>query len=182
MPESSYIANLNSAIAYLKMGQRDHARESLNRALSQVPEDEKKGDNLAYIRMLSYLAATAVGDKDYTSAAKYVEEGLSLREMHADLLYLRLVVLKYRGAYDAMFPDVLKYLLACSSEDSSIYNYGFTTDESVARVMNEMLPPAYENSSDHEAYMAAVTRYVDTSGSKLLKMAHEVMMTIDKTH
>ena len=182
MSEASYIANLNSAIAYLKMGQRDHARESLNRALSQVPQDEKKGDNLAYIKMLSFQAAIAVGDKDYTTAAKYIEEGLSKRENYADLLYLRLVVLRHRGAYNAMFPDVLKYLLACSAEDSSTYDYGFTSDELVAMVMNEMLPLAYENSADHEAYMAAVTTFINATSSKLLKIAQEIMLAIDKTH
>jgi len=182
MSESAYIANLNSAIAYLKMGKRDPARESLNRALSQVPEDEKKSDNLSYIKLLSYLSAMAVGDGDYTTAARYIEEGLALREIHADLLYMRLLVLMHRGAYNAMFPDVLKYLIACGAEDLSIYDCGFTTQEVIDKVMNEMPPLAYEHSTDHEAYFAAVTRFTDAKDNRLLKRAHEIMTAIDKTH
>jgi tetratricopeptide (TPR) repeat protein len=182
MPEAPYVANLNSALAYLKMGKRDHARESLNRALSQVPEDEKSGDNLAYIKILFHIGALAISDEDFTSAAKYIEEGLSLKENYADLLFLRLVVLRYRGAYNAMFPDVLNYLLACSAEDSIIYDYRFTVQESIDGVIKEMLPLAYENSVDREAYMAAVTRFVDATGSELFKRAREIMVAIDKTH
>jgi tetratricopeptide (TPR) repeat protein len=183
MSEASYIANLNTAVAYLKMGKRDQARDSLKRAFSQVPEDEKKSDNLSYVKILSYTAAIAIGDEDYAKAAKYVEEGLSLKEGHADLLFMRLLVLRHRGAYNAMFPDVLKYLIACSSaEDRTIYEYGFTTPELIKQVMDEILPPAYENSADHEAYMAAVTRFVENTGSPFLKMAHEIMTNIDKTH
>ncbi len=182
MSEAPYIANLNSAIAYLKMGKRDHARESLNRALSQVPDEEKKSDNLPYIKMLSLLAATAVGDGDYTSAAKYIQEGLALREIHADLLYMRLLVLMHRGAFNAMFPDVLKYFIACGADDGSVYDFGFATQEIIDKVMNEILPLAYENSTDHEAYFAAVSRYTDTTGNKLLKRAREIMTAIDKTH
>ncbi len=141
------------------MGQRHHAREALNRALSQVPEDEKRSDNPSYIKLLSYLAAMALGDEDYTSAAKYIEEGLALKEIHADLLYMRLLVLMHRGAYNAMFPDVLKYLIACGAADLGIYDCGFATPEVIDKVMNEILPLAYENSADHEAYFAAVTRY-----------------------
>src|SRR5271169_3162744 len=126
MSEAPYIANLNSAIAYLKMGKRDNARESLNRALSQVTEDEKKSDNISYVKLLSYLAAMAVGDGDYTSAAGYIEEGLVLKEIHAALVYMRLLVLMHRGAYNAMFPDVLKYFIACGADDRSIYDCGFT--------------------------------------------------------
>jgi len=183
MPEAPYIANLNSAIAYLKMGKRDHARESLKRAFSQVPEDQKKGDNLYYIKLLSLLAATALGDGDYTSAAGYIEEGLALREIHADLLYMRLLVLTHRGAYNAMFPDVLKYLIACGADDSSgLYDYGFATQELIDKVMNQMLPLAYENSAGREEYMAAVTRFAEATGNKLLKRAHEIMTAIDKTN
>ncbi len=182
MSEPPYISNLNSAIAYLKMGKRDPARESLNRALSQVPEDEKNSGNISYIKLLSYLAATAVGDGDYTSAAKYIEEGLALKEIHADLLYMRLLVLMHRGAYNAMFPEVLKYLMACGAEDRSIYDCGFATQEVIDKVMNEILPQAYENSVNHEAYYAAVTRYTETMDNKLLKRAHEIMTEIDKTH
>ena len=182
MSESPYKANLSSGIAYLKMGKRDNARESLNRALSQVPEDEKKGDNPSYLELLTYLAAMAVGDEDFTSAAKYIEEGLALKEIHADLLYMRLNVLMHRGAYNAMFPSVLKYLIACGAEDRNIYDYGFTTQEVIDKVMNEILPPAYEQSTDHEAYFAAVTRYMETMDSKLLKRAHEIMTEIDKTN
>lgn len=182
MSEAPYIANLNSAIAYLKMGQRDNARESLNRALSQVSQEEKNSGNVSYIKLLSYLAAMAVGDSDYTTAARYIEEGLALKEVHADLLYMRLLVLMYRGAYNAMFPDVLKYLIACGAEDRSIYDCGFTTQEIIDRVMNEILPLAYENSTDHKAYFAAVARYAETTGNKLLKRAHEIMANIDKTH
>ncbi len=182
MSESAYIANLNSAIAYLKMGKREHARESLSRALSQVPENEKTTDNLYYIRMLSFLGAMAVGDGDYASAARYIEEGLALREIHADLLYMRLLVLMHRGAYNAMFPDVLKYLIACGADDSTIYDAGFATQESINKVLNEILPLAYENSTGREAYLAAVTRFIDATGNELLKRAYEIMTEMDKTH
>jgi len=182
MSEAPYISNLNSAIAYLKMGKRDNAREALNRALSQVPEEEKKSDNPSYIKLLSYLAAVAVGDEDYTSAARYIEEGLALKEIHADLLYMRLLVLIHRGAYNAMFPDVLKYLIACGAEDRNLYDCGFTTQEAIDKVMNEMLPLAYEHSTNHEAYFAAVMRYTETMDNKLLKRAHEIMKSIDITN
>ena len=182
MSESPYVANLNSAIAYLKMGKRDHARESLNRAFSQVPEDEKKSDNPSYIKMLSFLAAMAVGDGDYESAATYIDEGLALKEIHADLLYMRLLVLMHRGAYNEMIPFVLKYLIACGADDSSVYDAGFTTQEVIDKVMNEMLPMAYENASGREGYVAAVTRFIETTGNKLLKRAHEIMTAMDKTH
>lgn len=182
MSESPYKANLSSGVAYLKMGKRDNARESLNRALSQVPEEEKKGDNPSYLELLTYLAAMAVGDEDFTTAAKYIEEGLALKEIHADLLYMRLNVLVHRGAYNAMFPDVLKYLIACGAEDSNIYDYGFTTQIVIDKVMNEFLPLAYEQSADHKAYLAAVKRFADNTGSKLLIRAHEIMTAIDKTH
>src|SRR5208282_5638240 len=132
MSEAPYIANLDTAIAYLKMGKRDQARASLNRALSQVPEDEKNSGNLAYVKILSYTAAVAIGDEDYAVAAKYIEKGLSLKEGHADLLFMRLRVLMHRGAYNAMFPDVLKYLIACGAEDRNLYDYGFTTPETVS--------------------------------------------------
>ncbi|MBF0558396.1 MAG: tetratricopeptide repeat protein [Nitrospirae bacterium] len=182
MPEAPYIANLNSALAYLKIGRTDQARESLKRAFSQVPEDEKNGDNLAYIKILFHLGSMAISDEDYTSAAKYIEEGLSLKAAYADLLFLRLIVLRYRGAYNAMFPDVLNYLIACSAEDSGIYDYRFTNQDAIDGVMIEMLPLAYENSTDREAYMASVTRFVEATGSELFKRAREIMAGIDKTH
>jgi len=181
MPEAPYSANLSSALAYLKIGKRDQARESLNRALSQVPEDDKTGDNLVYLRILFHLGSLAISEGDYTSAANYIEEGLSLKEIHADLLCMRLLVLVHRGAYNAMFPDVLKYLTACIAEDSGIYDYRFANQDIIDSVINEMLPIAYANSTDREAYMAAVKRFVDNTGSPLFVRAHEIMKSIDES-
>lgn len=182
MSEHPYIANFNSAISYLKIGQNEHAKESIRRALSQVPDDAKRGDNPVYLKILALSARFAIEEKDYDAANIYISEGIALKDDHADLLFLKALIMMDHRRYDEMFAELIKYLLSCGAGDAKNYDYDFVNTAALQEAMEKLLPTAYENALDHASLRNVVERLSDVSGNEYLKRAHEIMQSIDKTH
>lgn len=182
MSEQAYIANINSGVAYLKTGQREQAKESFIRAISQTPIEEKRADNAIYLRALTLLSILTTDEGEYVIARNYIDEGLALKDNHADLLYLKMFIMNKNGDYADMLPSVIRYLHSCNEEGSDIYDYGFVNKETIDIVMDQMLPVSYENSLDHVALRDVVERLVNKTGDLYLKRAYDIMRAIDKTH
>lgn len=182
MPEHPYIANFNSAISYLKIGQNEHAKESIKRALPQVPDDAKRGDNPVYLKILAFSARFAIEEKDYDAADIYISEGLALKDDHADLLFLKAMIMMDNKMFTEMFAELIKYLLSCKADDAKEYDYDFINNIALNEVFEKLLPLSYENSVDHPSLSEVVSNLKDKTGNEYLKKAYEIVSSIDKTH
>lgn len=181
MSEKPYVANFNSAISYLKIGQNDLAKDSIARALPQVPQEEKSADNPVYLKILALAARFAIEEKDYETAGRHIGEGLELNAEHADLLFLNALIAMDGAHYEKMFAEFVKYLLACSTEGTVHYDYDYTNQAAVLEVLQRLLPMAYERIRDRGPLRTVVEKLCTTSGNELLKKAYEHMLAVDKT-
>ena len=174
----SYVANLDSARTYLKVGRFERARESLQRALSSVPADEKVASNGAYLNILSLLAKLAFSEKPKGPVAQYINEGLQVKADHVDLLFLNALLLLEAKRFDEMLAALGIFLLSAAPDER--YMYEFANDKTMQEVFNNLLPMAYRNCSRRDELKALFTRLAAAAGTPALTRALDVFVTLDQ--
>ncbi len=181
MDDKSYVANYNYALSYLKLGQKETAIEALKRALSQVPENEKNEENAIYLSILSALAFLVIENKDFESVARNVEEGLAVKKDHADLLFMKTLLLMNLRRFDEMLETIIHYLLALEEKGAEKFNYGYAHEGAVKEIYNNLLPMAYKCAFEHAQIREIVHKLYKSAGSEGLKRAYDLMVEIDST-
>ena len=176
----SYQSNFNSALTYMKLGQKELAIESLKRAMSQIPDKEKTKDNAAYLEMLALIAKFNFEKKDGNEAIKNIEEGLKIKENHADLLFLKALYLLDNKMFDEMLAVLINYLLTLTSADKDIYDYEFTGQNALDEVFGNLIPLSYKNSPQYKSINDIVKKMADASQNEYIKRAYNVMNEIDE--
>lgn len=175
LKDDSYTANYNYAMSYLKLGQREAALEALKRALSQVPEDEKNKDNATYLSILSVIAFIVIEDKDYAGVARYVEEGLSIKHNHADLLFMKALLLLDEKRFDEMLEALIHYLLSLDETDSDRFNYRYAHEGALKEVYDNLLPMACKYAFEYSKITDITRQLCKATGSERLKKACDAM-------
>ncbi len=174
----SYVANLDSARTYLKVGRVERARESLLRALSGVPAEEKVASNGAYLNILSLLAKLAFGEKPKGPVEEYINEGLRVKSDHADLLFLNVLLLLEAKRFDEMLATLGIFLVSAAPDTH--YMYEFAGDKALQEVFTNLLPTAYQHCSRRDELKALFTRLAAASGTPALTRALDVFATLDQ--
>jgi len=180
----NYEANLDTAISYLRSNQRDSAVKTANMALSQVPDEDKRPDNYAFFKILSLAARFAVEDGQTARADALVQEGLALKKMHADLMFLKSLIHNSRRQYGEMLTSLISYLIAADLPERELCGYDFVNPMAMKEVLGKYLPLAYNNTPNHEQILALVEDTIeklkDISSADSLQQAFKVMDAIDR--
>ena len=174
----SYIANLDSARTYLKVGHIERARESLQRALGGVPPGDKVASNGAYLKILALLAKLAFGEKPQGPVAEYVKEGLQVKADHVDLLFLNALLLLEERKFNETLAALGIFLVSAAPDEN--YMYEFANNKTLQEVFDNVLPLAYQNCSRREELKALFTRLATASGNPALTQALAVLSSIDQ--
>jgi hypothetical protein len=184
MTVKNYEANLDTAISYLKSNQRDSAVKTTNMALSQVPGQDKLTDNYTFFKILSLAARFAIEDGLTARADALVQEGLSLKKMHADLLFLNSLICNSRHQYGEMLTSLISYLIAADLPEHELCGYDFVNPVAMKEVLGKYLPLAYNNTPNHEQILALVGDTLDKlkaiSSGYSLEQAFRIMDDIDR--
>lgn len=176
-----YAANYNSALSFLKLDQKEPALEALKRALSQVPEADKTGDNATYLGILASLSFLTLEKRESRQAAAYVDEGLAVKKNHADLLFVRSLLLLDAQRFDEVLEAIINYLLALGDAAAPRFEYRFTHPGVLKEVYDTLLPTAYRSALQYDGIKAVVEKLCKATGSELLEKVHSVMDGIDET-
>ena len=180
MDDTTYIANYNYALSYLKLNQKEAAIEALKRALSQIPSKEKHGDNVIYLSILSTLAFLVIESKDFTSVAQYVEEGLAVKENHADLLFMKSLLLLDMRRFDEVLESIVHYLLSLEEMDSERFHYKYAHEGALNEVYNNILPTACKYAFEFSRIKEITEQLCKVTQSERFKKAFEVMGKTDR--
>lgn len=174
----SYAANLDSALTYLKVGRIERAKESLLRALSAVPAEDKVASNDAYLKILALLAKLAFSDKSQNNAAEYIKEGLQVKADHVDLLFLNALSLLEEKKYDEMLAALGIFLVTVAPDER--YSYEFANEKTIGEVLGNLLPLAYRRCVRRGELKVLFTRLTAAAGTARLAKALEVFANIDQ--
>ncbi|MGO9014987.1 MAG: hypothetical protein ACLQF0_08405 [Dissulfurispiraceae bacterium] len=175
MSEKPYKANYDFALSYLKLGQKDAAIEALSMALSQVPDHEKNEKNNIYLSILSTLAFLLVENRDFENAARYVEEGLAVKKEHADLLFVKSLLLLDMKRFDEMLETIIHYLLSVDKGDNEQFNYKYIHEGVMDEIYGTLLPMASRYSVEYAKIRDIVQKLCKATGSERIKKAFDVM-------
>ncbi len=181
MSVKAYEANYNSALTFLKYNQKDVAIETLKRALSQVPEDERNGNNTIYLSILSVISFLLVEKSAAGNADQYVEQGLAVKKDHADLLFVKALILLDNKRYDEVLEAVINYLLALEEKDILKYDYRYAGYQALKEVYETLIPMAYKASLQYDKIRDIVERLCSVSDNDRLKKARDIMVEIDNS-
>ena len=176
----SYQSNFNSALTYMKLGQKELAIESLKRAMAQIPDKEKTKDNAAYLKMLALIARFSFEKKDGNEAIKNIEEGLKIKDDHADLLFLKALYFLDNKMFEDMLAVLVNYLLTLAEPDKKIFDYEFTGENAINEVFNNLIPMAYKNATQYKNIKDIVKKLSDASQSEYIERAYNLMSEIDE--
>lgn len=175
----SYQSNFNSALTYMKLGQKDLAIDSLKRAMAQIPDNEKTKENAAYLKMLTMIAKFNFEKKEGEEAIKNIEEGLKIKDDHSDLLFLKALYLLDNKIFDEMLAVLINYLLTLTSPDKDRYDYEFVGQNAIDEVFNNLLPLAYKRALQYKSIIGIVEKMVSASQNEYIKKAYDLMCEID---
>ncbi|MEW6740298.1 MAG: hypothetical protein AB1325_10400 [Nitrospirota bacterium] len=175
----SYQSNFNSALTYMKLGQKDLAIDSLKRAMAQIPDNEKTKENAAYLKMLTIIAKFNFEKKEGEEAIKNIEEGLKIKDDHPDLLFLKALYLLDNKMFDEMLAVLINYLLTLTSPDRDRYDYEFVGQNAINEVFNNLFPLAYKKAVQYKSIMGVVEKIVNASQNEHIKKAYDLMRDID---
>lgn len=179
MTTESYTANYQSALSYLKLNLKDPAKETLKRALAQVSQEEIREDNPVYLGIISTLAFLSLEQADFQGACRYVDQGLSVKKDHLDLLFLKALLLMDQKRYDEMLETVIHYLLAKGNCDGPVYDYRYAHEGVLKEVYENLIPTSYRLALQQVEIRDLVQKLSQAAQSEWLKKAHEVMVKID---
>ncbi|MBF0539975.1 MAG: hypothetical protein HQK91_00795 [Nitrospirae bacterium] len=166
---TTYKANLDSAIAYLKVGQKGLALDALTKALGQVPEQDINIDNAAYFKILALLAELNISETNQIDAARYLDQGLHIKPDHADLLFLKGVLLYEQGEFDITLVLITRFLVGIEAPDAKYYDYVYNNDGAVNEAMENIAINAYKNSVNKEKLLNIIEQLSEKSKLPLMK-------------
>ncbi|OPY73302.1 MAG: hypothetical protein A4E64_02633 [Syntrophorhabdus sp. PtaU1.Bin058] len=175
----NYQANYDTAITYLRVGLEDRARESLEKTLESVPDEEKTGDNIVYLKTLFLLSKINLEKDDMRKALQYLDEGLRVKKDHADLLFLWALCLGNAKRYDEMFASLITYLVSLTTNDESRYEYEFSGEAALGEVCNKLIPLSYMHSSAPREFCDVVKRLAKTTQSPVMNKVLEAITAIN---
>ncbi|MEK7321707.1 MAG: hypothetical protein AABZ84_01350, partial [Pseudomonadota bacterium] len=89
----SYTANFDTAKIYLKTGLKARAQEYLVKVVEAIPTHECVAGNLVYLKTLTLLARLSLEGGERARCIGYVDRGLAVKADHADLLFLKALLL-----------------------------------------------------------------------------------------
>lgn len=182
--QKNYELNLDTALSYMQLNQREDAIESINLALSQVPDDEKTEKNKIFLRILSIAARLAFEVGDIPKGATLVNEGLKLKSLHADLSFLNVLYLKEEHRYGEILSNLINYLVAIDMPDVDSFNYDFVNHSALNEIYEKLIPLAYRNTPNHSEILSIIKDTVEKldaiSGGEYLKKAYDIMIAIDR--
>ncbi|MBF0463645.1 MAG: hypothetical protein HQK88_04710 [Nitrospirae bacterium] len=183
MVQKSYEANLETALSYLKNDQRKDAVSTMKRALSQVPEDEKLPENLAYLKILFFCARFAIEDTDERIAYYYIKEGIKTKKFYADFLFLDIFLAKLQHRYGDMLSSIIAYLISIDLPDRDAYGYDFVNTDAINEVFTVYLPLAYNNTQNHAMILNVLNNTIEkvkefSTGENVSK-AYDIMRAMD---
>ncbi|MBF0564272.1 MAG: hypothetical protein HQK89_03420 [Nitrospirae bacterium] len=183
MDQKDYEANLETAMAYLRQGNKNDALSTIQMALSQVPENEKLPENIPYLRILYFSARFAIESGDYNRSSTLVHEGLKLNKLYPDLLFLDVLLSKLFHRYGEMLSSLLSFLISIDLPEHAGVEYEFVNDTALHEVLETYLPLAYGNTQNHAPIKEVVLNTMDklrgiTTGQYLQK-AYNIMSAMD---
>jgi hypothetical protein len=179
MTTESYAANYHSGLSYLKLNLKDPARETLKRALAQVSPEEMRGDNPVYLGIVSTLALLSLEQADFEGACRYVDQGLSVKKNHLDLLFLKALLLMDQKKYDEMLEAIVHYLLAKGNGDEAVYDYRYAHEGALKEIYENLLPTSYRLAFKQIEIKELVRKLYQAARNEWLKKAHEIMDKMD---
>ncbi len=169
----SYLPNLDTARAYLKVGRPDKALESLNRAIAAVPDSEKTPANRPYFKILMLLATVHLRESRPEQAAAHIEAGLQVKSDDTDLLFLNALFFMDRKRYDDMLAALVMYFLSVG--DNAENDYEYADEKSLQQAFMNMLPMAYPRAEKRAEIAALIHKLaVATARPALIKAAQFV--------
>jgi len=177
MSEDAYVANLESAITYMKIGQEGLAAESLERARSRVPDSHKSGENLSYLKILALSARLSLEEKDFPKAQQYIDEGLGLKKDHTDLLLLNSILLMNCGRFGDMLLNLVNFLLSLDGTGDDEYDYA--NPLTLKEVFENLLPLAYRNTPNGDAVTTIIGKLYKATGNEYLGRACDVLTSLN---
>lgn len=175
MTVASYKANYDSALSFLKLDQKEPAIEALKRALSQVANDEKLESNTTYLSILAVLAFLSLEKREFENATAYVEEGLAVKKNHADLLFVKSLLLFDAKRFDEMLEVIIHYLLALGEKDTDKFDYKYTHPGALKEIYDALIPTACRYALQYDQIKDVVNKLCQATKSKWLARAYEVM-------
>jgi hypothetical protein len=158
---------------------KGQALDCLNRAYSQVSSEHKSVDDIFYFNILSNLSFLSLEKGDKIRTKSLIEEGLSIKKDHADLLFLKTLLLMDEQRYDEMLEALTHYFLSLGADDISLYNYIYTHEGALIEIYDNLLPVAYKYAFQHSQIRDVVSRMCEVTNNRWLVRAHEIMVKID---
>ena len=135
----------------MKLGMKEQALDCLNLAFSHVSSENKTVDNGLYFNILTDLSALSIEKLDKERAKALIEEGLSVKKDHTDLLFLNILLLMDENRYDEVIEAIINYLLSSANGDIDLYNYRYTHDGVLKEIYENLLEIIKTNKPDSVA-------------------------------
>ncbi|KJR42558.1 hypothetical protein MCHI_001539 [Candidatus Magnetoovum chiemensis] len=184
MEQKDYEANLETAVSYLKMDLKTDAEATFKMAMSQVPQEDKTSNNIAYIRILCYCAWLSLEAGDIIRASNLINEGLKLRKMHADLLFLNSLIFRSAHKYGDMLTSLISYLIAADLPDKDLFSYEFVNPGVLKSVIEDYIPLAFRNTPNHapilEVIKNTIVKIKELASGEYIERAYNILIAIEK--
>lgn len=174
----SYLANLDTARAYLKVARPDKALESLNRALEGVPESDKTAGNGGYRKILVLLASVHLREARAEQAMPHIEAGLRAKPDDTDLLFLKALYFMDRKRYDEMLATLVMYFLSLGDGAESDYEYA--DEKCLKQAFLNMLPVAYPRAEKRAEIAVLIHKMAAATGRPALAKAAEIVDELER--
>jgi len=175
----SYEANLHTAMTYIEAGLVDQGIESLEKALSEISEQEKTGDNAIYLIILATLAKQRLVKAEHIESLELISEGLDKNAQHPDLLFLNSLCALDLHEYDTALSSLISYLVIMQQlqhQDA----YEFANDKAIDEVLERLLPEACRKSMTFEQSAAVIRKMAAVSEGDLLPRACDILDIVEK--
>jgi len=166
----SYVANLHSAQTYFKAGRPELAQKSLLRAYAEVPDCDKHNKNSDYLKILALLGKGLMAESKPSKAIDFIDQGLSIKNDHIDLMFLKMLHLFDMKKFDEMLAFIGLYLIAQENQPEGC-DYEFSSEKALNEVFKTMLPKAYINSVHRDEIEEILLKLKEASGSNNIQMA-----------
>lgn len=167
--EVLYKANLDSAIAYLKVGQKGLALDALTKALAQVPKEDINPDNADYFKVLTLLSELYISASKQIEAVKLIDHGLEIKPDHADLLFLKGILVYELREFDIALVLITRFLVGIESPDAKYYNYVYNNQGAINEAMENIAITAYKNSVNKEKIFNIIEQLYEKTQLPLMK-------------
>lgn len=175
----SYEANYHTAMTYLDAGLTDRAIEFLEKALSEISEQEKTADNAVYFTILVKLAKHQLLNSRHIASLELITEGLDRNAQHPDLLFLNALCAMDLKEYDTALASLVSYLVIVQQPQGR-EALEFSNDNAIDEVLEQLLPDACRNSATFEQSAVVIRKLAKVSKSDLLTRACDILDTVEK--